>query len=183
MFGPEKIDERGEIPAPFYLERHNFNPHELMGDFDYKNESPEILKTQKGDFVDKRGRRVNKHGWYQVDNSGHLIDISGHKKFDRRQLTSDGDIEKLFNYSGKRFDIRSVMGQFEKDANGRIMPQKTNQGLVDTLGRTVNEKGYLIDSHGNIVDNQGRQLWHRKDLKNGDFPKIFPYTKFNIKRI
>jgi len=75
------------------------------------------------------------------------------------------------------------MGQLEKDQNGQIMPQKTNKGLVDMLGRLVNERGYLIDTNGNIIDNQNRLIWQKKDLKNGEFPKIFPFTKFNIKRI
>jgi len=35
MFSPDEIDSRGEIPAPFSLERYNFNPHNVMGDFDY----------------------------------------------------------------------------------------------------------------------------------------------------
>ena len=52
----------------------------------------------------------------------------------------------MFNYSGKRFDIRSVMGIFTKDKNSLICPQKANNGtLTDLLGRRVNEKGYLVD--------------------------------------
>jgi len=47
----------------------------------------------------------------------------------------------------------------------------------------VNEKGYLIDGKGNIIDVNGRQLWRKEDLKNGEFPKIFPFTKFNITRV
>ena len=57
-----------------------------------------------------------------MGNLGHVIDINGHKKFDKRQLTSHGDLHKLYTYSGKRFDIKDVMGIFEKDTNGRIMP-------------------------------------------------------------
>lgn len=75
------------------------------------------------------------------------------------------------------------MGHFEKDQSGRIMPQNTEKGLVDTQGRIVNERGYLIDLNGNVIDNNDRLIWQRKDLKNGEFPKIFPFTKFNIKRI
>jgi len=29
------MDERGEVPAPFCIEKYNFNPHNIMGDFDY----------------------------------------------------------------------------------------------------------------------------------------------------
>ena len=48
--------------------------------------------------MDKKGRRVNKHGWMVLTNQGHLVDISGRKKFDKQQLTSDGDLPKLLNY-------------------------------------------------------------------------------------
>lgn len=51
------------------------------------------------------------------------------------------------------------------------------------LGRQVNERGYLIDKDGNIIDINGKIIWSKKDLRSGDFVKIFPFTKFNIKRI
>jgi len=56
----------------------------LIGDFDYVEKGkPDILKTSTGLHIDKKGRQVNVHGWYQFESSGHLIDINGHKKFDR----------------------------------------------------------------------------------------------------
>jgi hypothetical protein len=41
----------------------------------------------------------------------------------------------------------------------------------------------LIDSNGNIIDKEGKKLWSAKHLKNGEFPKIFPFTKFNKKNV
>lgn len=35
MFPWVDIDERDEIPAPFSLEKFNFNPHQLIGHFDF----------------------------------------------------------------------------------------------------------------------------------------------------
>lgn len=75
------------------------------------------------------------------------------------------------------------MGQFEKDINSRIVPQNGKEGLCDNLGRRCNDKGYLIDAFGNIIDINGKQLWKKTDLKNGEFPKIFPFTKFNIRSV
>jgi hypothetical protein len=74
------------------------------------------------------------------------------------------------------------MGEFEKDINGNIQLHHTNSGqqLMDNLGRLCNEKGYLTDRDGNIIDKNGRQLWKVTDLKNGEFIKIFPFLKFNI---
>jgi len=54
---------------------------------------------------------------------------------------------------------------------------------VDNLGRRVNSKGYLIDEFGNIIDKDGRQIFERKHLKDDEIPKIFPFTKFNIKNV
>ena len=58
-----------------------------------------------------------------------------------------------------------------------------NGGFVDNLNRAVNEKGYLIDAKGNIVDTNMKMLWRHEHLLNGEFPKIFPFTKFNINRV
>ena len=92
---------------------------------------------------------------------------------------------KLYNYQGKRFDIKNIMGIMSKDENGNIMPIQNKDGhLEDNTGQRVNERGYTVDRNGNIIDpSNQRVLWLAKHLKNGEFPKIFPYTKFNIKQI
>ena len=88
------------------------------------------------------------------------------------------------NYNGKRFDIKDVIGVFDKDANGNIILQRGAAGaFTDNVGRIVNEKGYLIDSDGNIIDREGKSIFSVKHLKNGEFPKIFLFTKFNIDNI
>jgi len=110
MFDKKALDERGEVPAPFNVEKHNFNPIRCRGDFDYdRNGRAMILKDSKGRFVDKRGNRVSQRG-YRIDGNGHLIDNYGRKKFDKTQMTGDGDLPKLFNYNGRRFDINDVIG-------------------------------------------------------------------------
>jgi len=219
MFSAAEMDERGEVPAPFCVEKYNFNPHDIMGNFDWdpKTGEPKYFKNDQGDLVDKKGRRVNKRSWMTYN--GGVVDKWGRKKFDRRQLTPEGEIPKLLNYAGKRYDIKDIMGQFDKDANNNILllqepndlnkdqsqPLKTtammnqsssksisgpdasankhNGVLIDNLGRKVNEKGYLVDDEGNIIDINGKKLWDRKHLKNGEPPKIFAFTKFNIKNV
>ena len=54
---------------------------------------------------------------------------------------------------------------------------------MDNVGRRVNEKGYLVDSDGNIIDREGKRIFVKEHLKNGEFPKIFLFTKFNITNI
>lgn len=39
MFDQKDLDDRGEVPAPFNVEKHNFNPHEVRGDFKYDKNS------------------------------------------------------------------------------------------------------------------------------------------------
>ena len=38
MFDAADIDDKGEVPAPFCIEKFNFNPHDLMGDLDFQYE-------------------------------------------------------------------------------------------------------------------------------------------------
>ena len=55
--------------------------------------------------------------------------------------------------------------------------------LRDNLGRRINDKGYLVDDAGNVIDREGRLIFEKKFLKNGEVPKFLPFTKFNIKSI
>ena len=189
LFGAADVDDKGEVPAPFCVEKFNFNPHELIGDIEFQYDQstgraiPQLLQTRQGFYVDKRGRRVNRFGWLMQGGNGHIVDKLGRKKFDRKQL-DDGDVPKLLNYSGKRFDVKDVIGVFDKDASGNIILQRGHDGsMSDNMGRRVNEKGYLIDNDGNIVDREGKRIFVKEHLKNGEFPKIFLFTKFNIDNI
>lgn len=76
-----------------------------------------------------------------------------------------------------------MMNQSSSKSISGATATKNDGLLVDNLGRRVNEKGYLIDDEGNIIDIHGKKLWDRKHLKNGEFPKIFAFTKFNIKNV
>ena len=61
-------------------------------------------------------------------NQGHIVDITGRKRFDKNQLQPDGDLHKLLNYQGRKFDIKEVIGVFEKDENSQIIIQKSQRG-------------------------------------------------------
>merc|ERR1711990_345981 len=50
-------------------------------------------------------------------------------------------------------------------------------------GRRINSKGYLIDEFGDVIDKERRQIFEAKHLSDDEIPKIFPFTKFNIKNI
>jgi hypothetical protein len=83
MFDKKDLGEHGEVPAPFDVENHNFNPHFTSGDFDYdKNGKPIVKKgSMAGKFIDKRGSNVSQKG-YRVDDDGNLIDNFDRKKLD-----------------------------------------------------------------------------------------------------
>jgi hypothetical protein len=99
-------------------------------------------------------------------------------------MTDDGDVPKLFNYNGRRFDITDTIGQVDKDADGNMVLKKDAQGkLTDNLGRPINSKGYLIDDSGNVIDKDGRQIFEKKNLLSDEIPKILPCTKFNVKNV
>jgi hypothetical protein len=112
MFAKGELDEKGEVPAPFNIEKHNFNPHLVRGDFDYDRNGKAVVKQDPrspGAFVDKRGSKVSSRG-YRVDGGAHVVDNTGRKKLDRTHATPDGDLPKLFNYNGRRFDITDTIG-------------------------------------------------------------------------
>jgi hypothetical protein len=77
VFSADELDDRGELPPPFNLERYNFNGHDVRGFFDRDANGNEILKGLKKDkqgfLNDKLGRRVNQHG-YLIDMYGNLTD-------------------------------------------------------------------------------------------------------------
>jgi len=99
-------------------------------------------------------------------------------------MTEDGDLPKLFNYNGRRYDITDCIGQLDKDEFGYYVFETDRNGKrVDKKGRPVNSKGYLIDDQGNVIDKDGKKLFDYKHLYDDEIPKIFPFTKFNIKNI
>jgi hypothetical protein len=88
MFDAKDIDERGEIPAPFCVEKFNFNPFLVRGDLDYDRAGrPVLIKGPHGETLDKRGKLVNKKGWL-VDSEGHICDQSASSRQRATSLAS-----------------------------------------------------------------------------------------------
>ena len=48
MFDNKELDERGEVPAPFNVEKHNFSPHAVRGEFDFDRNGRAIVRAGKG---------------------------------------------------------------------------------------------------------------------------------------
>ena len=74
-----------------------------------------MLKSKKtGKLVDKNLRPVNQFG-FLVDEKGNVIDNMGQVRFLAGQLKENGDFPTLLNFEGKAYDIRNIIGTFEKD--------------------------------------------------------------------
>jgi hypothetical protein len=68
------------------------------------------------------------------------------------------DLPPLYNYNKARYEIRDVIGDFERDpVTGEALIRNKGKGqLTDRKGRPVNKRGYLVDKAGNVVDRHGK---------------------------
>jgi len=190
-FAFKDLDEKGNIPMPYSVEKFNFNPFDMLGTFFYDDyDDPLSFKRghRAGRDIDELGQIVSVQGFLQ-DHEGSLLDRNGTKRFDAKQFKQFGGLmPKLYTYTGKTFEIQEVMGVFDRDGNGNIqlMNGKDEHGrdvTVDKAGFMVNHKGYIVTKDGHISTRQGKILFLNNQLKNGEFPKIFPFTRFNIHRV
>ena len=132
------------------MDGRKFDLYSVVGEFDTdRNGNPVFLTDEKGRQTDKYGRLVNEKG-YLVDEDGNVIDCNGEKVFDKRFLTRDGEIPKIFSFT--KFKREWVEGDFHRDASGRpiIIPNEKGE-LVDRQGRPVNQHGMMIDKDGNVI--------------------------------
>jgi len=122
-------------------------------------------------YVDKAGFMVNQKG-YIVTRDGHICTREGKVLFLRAQL-KNGEFPKIFPFT--RFNINRVLGDIEMDPGGQPILLKNDKSQnVDRQGRLVNEKGYLCDGYGNVVDVRGKVVFEKALLEhNGDIPEIF----------
>jgi hypothetical protein len=176
---------RVELPLPYRMERHNFNPHEVMGFFDYQKGLKMVpLQDSNGNWIDKYFRRVNKGGWL-VDAEGNVIDNLGRIRFVKEQLIND-EIPELYNYDGVAFNIKDIVGHFKRDPHSKDIELMTDYDqksgrtrTVDITDRRVNPKGYLLDTFGNIVNREKQIIFASHELLYNEPPKVFRFTRFS----
>ena len=124
-----------------------------------------------------------------MDEEGSVVDKDGIKRFDVAQFKQFGGLmPKLFNYYGKTFELQEVMGVFDRDSQGNIQlllgkDERGKDVYVDKAGFMVNQKGYIVTKDGHICSREGKILFLKSQLKNNEFPKILPFTRFNINRV
>ena len=86
IFKKNELSENGTIPLRFEKEKFNFNPFDIMGNFDNTtNVTKEIVE---GIEFDLNGRSVNQHG-YLIDLDGHIINRRGRRILHKYFLKAD----------------------------------------------------------------------------------------------
>ena len=185
------IGQIGELPMPYRLEKHNFNPQRIMGAFDlYQdqqgNQIPIRLTNKFGVHTDKFYRPVNMSG-YLVNERGDIIDNREHVRFKKEQLRSNGGIPFLYNYKGEKFKITDIIGTFERDEKSKeiiLQIDPITGKKVDLYGRQANGSGYLVDNAGNIVkyvQDKPQIVFQFWELLFMEPPKMFEFTEFDIR--
>jgi hypothetical protein len=80
------------------------------------------------------------------------------------------------------------MGVFKMTDANEIIKIETRHprgifNLKDLSGHLVNENGYLVNGQGDVVNRKGKVMFLKSHLKGNEFPKIFPFSKFNMSLI
>ena len=73
----------------------------------------------------------------------------------------------------------------DKATGDAIQKKDTSSGKYwDKKGRQVSVRGYLIDRVGNVITAAGKKIFAKKELDaNGEFPKLFKFTRFDENEI
>ena len=156
------------IQIPPDAELRNFNENDILGDFDRDKKGRIILKRDKKDyFVDKVGRRVNEKGYLIDPKNGDIVNNAlRNKMFDNSEINEKGELPAPFCLEKYNFNPHNIMGAFNyypEAPEGKPQIFKNKKGeLYDYYGRKVNEKGYLIDDEGNIIDKHGRKKFDKQ---------------------
>ena len=82
------------------------------------------------------------------------------------------------------FELNDIMGEFEIDDAGNYIIERGEQGeLLDSKGRTVNKRGYLIDKYENVINENLQIIFKAADLDSDDeipAPYGFQMRKDNL---
>ena len=84
MFDKDELTDQGDLPAPFLIEKFNFNPIKCTGDFDYDRKGKPAILPRLDGKMDKKGNKVSDLGWRLDDNDNMIVTLSlRHEAADR----------------------------------------------------------------------------------------------------
>ena len=77
------------------------------------------------------------------------------------------------------FELNEIMGEFEIDDAGNYIIERGEQGeLLDSAGRPVNKRGYLVDKLGNVINTKDEIIFKAADLDSDDeIPAPYGFEK------
>lgn len=85
-----------------------------------------------------------------IDPKGNIVNKKGTLIWQKSNLNSEGEPPKIFQQT--LFDIDRIKGNVNMDSQGNPVILKGPYGYKDRDGNSVNAKGYLVDTKGNIID-------------------------------
>jgi len=87
------------------------------------------------------------------------------------------------NFDEWTFNIHNITGNVDLDEKGRTVPIEGDNGeKVDKDGRKVNDKGYLVDANGNVIEGKSKKVMFKLDQldEKGEIPSPFREEKYNF---
>jgi hypothetical protein len=87
------------------------------------------------------------------------------------------------NVESRRFNECDILGNFERDDKGNVIAEPdANGNFKDQDGKPTNERGYLTDANGNIINNYNGQKMFDKSVidEKGEVPAPFNVEKHNF---
>lgn len=121
--------------------------------------------------MDNTGRLCNEKG-YLTDEDGNIIDKHGRVLWKSTDL-KNGEFIKIFPFL--KFNIQKVQGEVDVSKHGNpILEKQPNGQYLDKNGKQVNQRGYLTDRYGNVIDVHGHLMFDKAVLENdGEIPQVF----------
>lgn len=90
MFRRVQLTRDGDLPVPASIERFNFTPFKITGNFQSKAQQPD-------DVVDNNKKPVNHQG-FLLNKKGHIVSQKGKVVLDKCFLREDGSFPEMLNY-------------------------------------------------------------------------------------
>jgi hypothetical protein len=97
--------------------------------------------------------------------------------------TGGNIIEVPPSAESRRFNECDIIGDLERDEKGNVVAKEDGKsGYKDKSGEPTNERGYLVDENGDVVNNlNGEKMFGIDDLDDrGEVPAPFSIEKHNF---